>query len=801
MPAVVWCALGFVAGDIAGLVFFPTAGAWEGALGSLAAAAGVVLWRRAPRAAGAATAAAVGLAWGAAAALRASHDCRARWREGEPVTLIARLWDLAPPGGASRVTVVWPRACAGGLTVAWPAWVAPTLAPGAGAPRSPQVLPAAVVLVAGTWHRSGVQAASSWPARPERLGRLVARSLRPVAGSPGLRAALRLAAERRIAVLFGPERAPLAAALSIGASDQLEREVRQRFARAGLAHVLCISGLHVGILGVALVLLLRALRVPDAPARLAGACLVTAYVVLLGWPPPAARALGLIALWTWARLRQRPLVPYAPLAATACLVIAIDPFAVTEAGPWLSFAGAWGCVTAARTWSALRRERSLPRSGRAAELLSVAAVSGGATLATAPFSVLAFGTMAPAALVSNVLAVPLVGVVVPALALTLALAAAAPFAAPLVAGAAGAGIGLLDRVAGLAGALPLATVPFERRLLPALVLAAVAATLLRPVPRSGRGAARRALGRRAVAALALSSCAAAWWPAAPAAGSGYRPGWLRLHFLAVGEGDAAALESPGGRWAVVDGGPRLPGYDAGASVVAPFLRRSGVRRLAVAVASHGDADHMGGLPTVVRAFRPALVLEPALPLPRPGYRRFLAAAAEAGSRWHPARAGDSLDLDGVTLRVWHPDSAWLARGLPVNESSVVLTVEYGAFRAVLPGDAGLAMEAASGVTARIGPATLLKVGHHGSRSATGPAWLAALAPRVCVISVGPNRYGEPDPGVVEALRRAACAVFRTDAAGGAGTGAAAVTVETDGATVRVHAGSRDTSFILSRGQP
>jgi competence protein ComEC len=774
MPAVVWCALGAVAGDVAGLLLSGTG--WL--LGPGLALGGVLAWRREARGAVVLTAAAAGVVWGAAAAGRAAHDCRSRWREGERVAVVVGLWDVAARGGASRATVWWPEQCAGRLTVAWPSWIEP---------------PGAAAVILGTWHR-GARAGSPWPARPERSGRLVARHVRPLAHSPGLRAGLRLAAEQRMARLFGPTRAPLAAALTVGTGDLLDADVRQRFAHAGLAHILAISGLHVGILAAALLLVLRAARVGDAAARLAGTALVAGYVGLLGWPPPAVRAVGLIALWCWARVRQRPLVPFAPLAATALGVIALDPFAVTEPGPWLSFAGAWGCVTAARAWAVLRHERSLPRNRHVTRLLSVAAVSGGATLATAPISILAFGTMAPAALVSNVLAVPLAGFVVPSLALTLALAGLLPAAAPLAAGAAAVGLDALDGIARLAGALPLASVPFERTLLAALVLAAVGAVLLRPYPRAGKRSALRALRGRGALALALACCAAVWWPLVPGGAPGYRSGRLALHFLAVGEGDAAAIVTPAGRWILVDGGPRAPGYDAGASVVAPFLRRNGVRRIAVAVASHGDADHLGGMPTVVRTFRPELVLEPGQPLAREGYRRFLAAAAEAGSRWRPARAGDRIVLDGVTLRVWHPDSAWLERQRPTNENSVVLTVEYGGFRAVLPGDGGLAMEAAPGIAGRIPAATVLKVAHHGSRSATSPAWLAAVAPRVCIISVGPNGYGEPDPGVVAALVRAGCTVFRTDVAG-------TVTVETEGRTVRVHAGQRDTTFTLTREQP
>jgi competence protein ComEC len=151
-------------------------------------------------------------------------------------------------------------------------------------------------------------------------------------------------------------------------------------------------------------------------------------------------------------------------------------------------------------------------------------------------------------------------------------------------------------------------------------------------------------------------------------------------------------------------------------------------------------------------------------------------------------------LDGVVLRVLHPDSAWMERRLPANENSVVVSLEYGGFRALFPGDAGPAAEAAPDLAGRLARATVLKVAHHGSRTASGPRFLAAVAPALCVISVGPNRYGQPDPGVVADLERVGCRVFRTDRGG-------AVTVETDGRVVRASAGGHETTFILTRERP
>src|SRR3989454_834972 len=247
---------------------------------------------------------------------------------------------------------------------------------------------------------------------------------------------------------------------------------------------------------------------------------------------------------------------------------------------------------------------------------------------------------------------------------------------------------------------------------------------------------------------------------------------LTVFFLDVGQGDAAALRTPNGRWIVIDGGPRIPGSDAGRRVVIPFLRRHGARRLALVVATHGDADHLGGLPAVVEDFTPELVLEPGEPLGRPLYLEFLAAVEGSGARWHPARAGDRIEVDGVVLEVLSPDSVWMTLPLDVNEHGVVLRVTFGATRLLFQADAGLPVE--GHLAGRVGRVELLKVGHHGSSTATSDAWLGELRPREAVISVGAhNHYGHPAPEVLDRLRHWGSEIFRTDQAG-------TITLTTDG---------------------
>ena len=184
-----------------------------------------------------------------------------------------------------------------------------------------------------------------------------------------------------------------------------------------------------------------------------------------------------------------------------------------------------------------------------------------------------------------------------------------------------------------------------------------------------------------------------------------------------------------------------------------------------------------GLPAIVDAFSPELVLEPGEPLGRPLYLEFLASVEAARARWHPARTGDRIELDGVTLEVLSPDTQWLALPLDVNEHSVVLRVTYGAVRLLLQGDAGMPVEARLAGT--VGPVDLLKVGHHGSASATSDEWLDELAPHDAVISVGRrNTYGHPTPDVLERLARHGVAIFRTDRNG-------TITFSTDGHGARL----------------
>jgi len=408
----------------------------------------------------------------------------------------------------------------------------------------------------------------------------------------------------------------------------------------------------------------------------------------------------------------------------------------------------------------------------------------GATLATAPVTAGVFGTVSLAGIILNFLAIPLAALAVPGILASLIMA---PLSAHLAASlATGSGLALegLDLLARWGARWPGACVwlPAEwKSSLPWLLVLAVALWGM-----AGGTTATEALRR-----WALTLVCAVWAGNFAALYDARRdnPSDLTLHFLDVGQGDAAVLRTPGGHWVVVDAGPRSDKWDAGRRVVVPYLTRHRAARIDVLVISHAHADHLGGVPALLDRYDPGLILEPGEPVRDPLYLEFLDRVAANGLVWRPGRPGDHFEVDGVQFSVLHPDTGWTHWREDLNEDSLVLLVEYGAFQALFAGDAGIVAE--SLLIRRSGAVDLLKVGHHGSRTASGNAWLDRLQAKAAVLSVGKiNRYGHPNGETLERLARHSTAIWRTDRDG-------TVDVETDGRTMIVRGKGRTERYDVN----
>ncbi|HET7470996.1 MAG TPA: DNA internalization-related competence protein ComEC/Rec2 [Gemmatimonadales bacterium] len=736
--------LAYGAGLATGLLRF---GSPVGVILLLVAAAAAL--RQQPFAVLLAGAVALGRAGAELARVAEQRQCAARLPAGNLRLTVRLVEPVSALGGRAEVEPLG-ASCRGAVGARWPA--------GAASPAGFQHRVEAIWLP-----RAGIAG------RPG--GTLVVRGADPPTGSPSVSARLRTVLGRASAELYGA-RASLVDALMLGRRGAIDADLQDRFAQSGLVHLLSISGFHVGLIGGWIFLVSRLLGTRRDPALIASAAVSTAYVAFIGWPAPATRAAALAVVLARCRVRQRHVRADELLAATCLIVLLTDPWAVLDLGGWLSAAALWGATRFSRwTDAAFGQGFGWRTLGS----------SIGATLATAPITAWALGTVAPIGIVLNFAAIPIAAVAVPGVLVSLllqpiALALARPFAAgaglllhalELVA-AAGAGVPGGHQL--LESGSPGATLPWVLALGAGLWITQVHNTRLEALRRTAWIA-------TAVLWLALAR--------APFLGATDGDGRLTLHFLDVGQGDAAAIRTPAGHWILVDAGPAGEGTDAGRRVVGPVLERHGARSLALAVVSHAHADHLGGLPSVMSRIRTGLVLEPGANVADPRYASFLQRLPRDGVPWHPARAGERFTLDGVQFTVLHPTPGWRHWGEDVNEDSVVLLVEFGQFQALFAGDAGFPAESA--MAGRLRRVDLLKVGHHGSRGSTGDAWLDALAPAVAVISLGRNDYGHPAPATLERLRAHGVAVHRTDREG-------TVSVTTDGMRMTVSSGGGTASY-------
>ena len=398
------------------------------------------------------------------------------------------------------------------------------------------------------------------------------------------------------------------------------------------------------------------------------------------------------------------------------------------------------------------------------------------TLATAPLVAWTFGRVALLGPATNLLADPVMALLQPVLFLGLAVPIHA--VETLAADAAHVLLALFARLAHVAAAVPGAAPFVSPTFVGAIAAGLASAALLVACCAERYGRALVVVG----AALAVIVVE----PLVPHRGS------PELHMLDVGQGDALALRTGRGRWIVIDAGRIWDGGDAGSRTVAPYLAHRG-GAVELFVLSHPHADHVGGAASLLMLRPPARFLDPGYVGTTQSYRAALAAARRQGIPWQRVHPGDSVVVDDVVLTVLAPDSIWTAGLRDANLASAVIVARIGAVRVLFTGDAEAEQE--DWLVDRYGDgdggalrADILKVAHHGSRTSTTPRFLAAVQPRLALVSVGAqNAYGHPDDEVLGRLAAAGVPVLRTDRLG-------TVVLRATGSRIEVRA--RDQRWML-----
>ncbi len=513
--------------------------------------------------------------------------------------------------------------------------------------------------------------------------------------------------------------AEMAAALILGRRDLLPAARQDAWRRSGLSHLLAVSGLHVGVVAGTLWLVLALAGLRPTSVRVALLLAVPAYALIAGASPSALRAALMAAVWLGARLIGRAPLPMAAVLLAATAMIAVSPTLVGNAGFQLTI-----LVTAAlvRWTPAVAARLPGPRP-----VATAVAVPITAQVAAAPLIAWHFRRIAPGTVAANLVAAPLLA---PTLVTAAVATLTAGFAAPIARGALDV-LGFLVRALWWAGGAARAASWTAPRAGPAavLVLAVVAVLALLP-GRPGR------LG--ALAWLAALAGIALWTVAGPC---GLRTG---VTLVPVGEGTSALLDAAGSP-VLVDGG-RDP------VEVSRLLADVGVRRLETVVASHPDADHIGGIPGVLADVGANRLVLPRWAMAEPESVPLLRAARRRGAAIVPVAAGLTLHSGGWRLDVLWPPAP--APEVSDNERSLVVRASSASGTVLITSDIGVETERILAARRDLG-CDVLVVPHHGSSTSTSSALLAAAAPSIALVPAGPfNTHHHPSPSVTARLGRA-----------------------------------------------
>jgi competence protein ComEC len=558
-------------------------------------------------------------------------------------------------------------------------------------------------------------------------------------------------------------------ALVVGDDGLVTQETRDDFSRSGVAHILSVSGLHIGFAASACYFAVKALVFGVAyplrrewasagvPSRVAGVFALgtaIAYGALTGFKFPALRSTIMASVYLAAFIAGRGRDFYGSFALAFFIIILFYPWAIFDVGFQLSFGAVFFIVLFMEMWW---KPFFTPEPGErrpaayrdkffelARAMASCLAASVFASIGTAPIVAYNFNIVPLYGVFSNAIVVPVSSVAVP-------MGLLSSLTGALYTGAI---TNLLMWAIGVIAQWT-AELPFSYRHTPAIPPLAVALYYVAVGALFFIKSRRTKLGVFSVAALACV-VSSAYKPIMAQTDGGYA-----IRFADVGQGDATLIFWPGGAMAI-DGGPRFDTFDPGKSILAPILWRDGRTSLSAMIATHDDGDHSGGLQGLADRAPPMRFMDNGGPVGGNSPLQILRNRFAAD--YKPLITGDRLTFPGGPIvEVLNPPPPPYPYADELNNRSLALKIHLGPVRVLMMGDASKETERwllQSGADLK---ADVIRLGHHGSDTSSSPEFLDAVGAKTAVISVGfNNAYKHPSQKVLDRLYERGIRVLRTD---------------------------------------
>ncbi len=543
-------------------------------------------------------------------------------------------------------------------------------------------------------------------------------------------------------------------------------EIKETYKRAGVAHLLVASGMHLGILVGVCLFVVRSTRMPLWSGILITSAVNFLYALMTGFGPSILRAAIMAEIMLVGLLFEREKEIYTSMALAAFVILLFNPKYLFEVGFQLSFGATLSLIYISPVINE-RLKTAIPKYISPIVSAAIAPV-----LVSVPITLFHFSQASIIGIVTNILLLPWVGIIVILGFISTVLGAVFLPLGELINGSNLILLWIANWIVSTLASLPFAQIFMPPPKLPLIIGYYIGIAGMVEVLRRGR---LPRMNKFRIAAVALAVLSTLLWNAAL---SDETRG-LTITVLDVGQGDSILIESPSGKRILVDGGVKKMGE----RVVVPFLLKNGITRLDMVILTHPHEDHVGGLPAVLSKIKVDSVLDTGFVYKSESYRRFLELIEKNKIKYHLARGGQTLNFDEeVSAKILHPTLPFLTETNSDNNNvSIVFRLQYGKFSMLFTGDNEhegeeriLEMFPASFLASNI-----LKAGHHGSRTATSQPFLEAVNPRSAVISCGRrNKFKHPHKITLKRLNSHGVKIYRTDIGG-------AVVIKSDGGKMGV----------------
>lgn len=533
--------------------------------------------------------------------------------------------------------------------------------------------------------------------------------------------------------------------ITLGDKSSFTVEMITIFARAGISHIVVVSGMHMSILMLFVMYLCKRLGLKKRARAVAGTIVVFFFMCMVGFTPSVMRAGITCIIAMLAVLLRRKKDFLTTMAVAAAAVTMLNPYSLFDVSFQLSFTATIGIVYLAEPIKKL--VDFLPET-----LAEIIAMSVAANIATLPVVVWYFSDVSVIAVLSNVLIVPFVNILFIGTFFMAMVGGIFPPLGSVLGYLLGALAHTILYLAKQLAALPYATVALPRPPMIVNIYYYVGLYAIWMLTKRQRIPEMRLL-LCCMIAMAISYSLVQYWTADA----------VRMEFINVGQGDSCMVRLPNRHHILIDTGEKGTGTT---NNVVDYLKKRGIYTLDCVYISHADSDHSGGLEEVLNNIKVKKVAVPQLNIRSKDMEELMQMVMKKGVPVEMVSAGDHYKVEDLEIKaLWPIPISGNSKVANDNNLSMVLQVSYQNNAALFMGDVEEAAEEMLVHSKAELQCNILKVAHHGSKTGTGNALLDETRPEYSIISVGKNSYGHPDADVLTRLEEHKSKVLRTDVLG------------------------------------